>query len=206
VLFVAGANTSSSPRAGTLTIASQTYTVTQAGAPCSYVLTPGSSGLIASTGATGSFDFSTTATGCSPLAVSYSSWVTVSTGSSSVNYTVAANATAATRGGTIQLGDQTFTVTQSGAACAYSLNAYGASFNRSGGTGSVLGSQNAVGCTPTVGTSQPTIVSLGTLTGPVLNIWTLPYTVLNFSSTTTAIRRAYITFGGQIFTVKQTSW
>jgi hypothetical protein len=117
------------------------------------------------------------------------------------------NPSAVTRVGTIQIGDQTFTVNQSGAACAFSLNAYGAVFSRSGALSeSVLGSQSAVGCSPSIGTDQPSIVTLGTLEGPVSNIFTLPYMVTLFPSTTTAVRLATITFGGQIFTVKQTSW
>ena len=122
-------------------------------------------------------------------------------GSGTVSYTVAP--ATASHSGTIQLGDQTFTVTQTGVPCAYSLNAYGAIYNHNGGSSSVYGTGTGSCGTPSVGTSQPSIVTIGALTSPN---WTLPYTVLNFNSTTTAIRRATITFGGQIFTVKQTSW
>ena len=62
-----------------------------------------------------------------------------------------------------------------------------------------------LGCTPSVGADQH-FISLGTLTGPVLNIDTLPYTVMSFNSTVTAVRLGHITFGGQVFTIKQTSW
>jgi hypothetical protein len=207
VLFVAGANASASPRTGTLTVASQTYTVTQAGAPCSYLLPGGSSASFGSggSGGTATFSFTASAPGCSPSAVSYSGWITVlgtDSGSGTVSYTVAP--ATASRSGTMQLGDQTFTVTETGVPCAYSLNAYGAVYNHNGGSSSVYGT-GTISCTgpPPVGSSQPSIVVIGALTSPN---WTLPYTVANFNSTTTAIRRATITFGGQVFAVKQTSW
>jgi hypothetical protein len=59
---------------------------------------------------------------------------------------------------------------------------------------------------PVVGTDQPGFVTLGTLTGPFSNIFTQEYTLAPFSSLTRATRAARITFGGQILTVKQTSY
>lgn len=209
--FTATPNPTSSPRSGTLTVAGLPYTVTQGAAPCNYVLSS-SNTTLAAAGASSSFTFTTAAAGCSATALSYSSWLTTSTTSSpdgtsgTVNFTAVANAAGSTRTGTIQLGGQTFTVFQTGAACAYSLNAYGVLLGMAGGGGSVLGSESAIGCTPAVGTDQPSIVTLGTLTGPVSNIFTLPYTVTNFNSTNAIVRRMTITFGGQVFTVKQTSW
>jgi len=53
----------------------------------------------------------------------------------------------------------------------------------------------------------PSIVTLGGLSGPVLNIFTQVYTVTPFTGSLTPVtRKARITFGGQIFTVKQSSW
>jgi hypothetical protein len=210
VLFVAQANPSANPRTGTLTIAGLTYTVTQAGAPCSYALDTVSPVIVSSGGATDFFAFSTTATGCTPAALSYVGWITVGTSFSgnagTVTYMVAPNPSGAARLGTIQVGDQTFEVDQSAGACGYSLNAYGKTFSEVGGTGSVLGSPTGLGCTPDTGTDQPSFVLLDPLTGPVSNIFTQPYAVTPYHSLTIAIRRARITFGGQIFTVKQTSW
>jgi hypothetical protein len=211
VQFVALANTSATPREGTLTVANKTYTVTQAGAPCSYALTT-SNLTVASSGLSSSVAFSTTATGCSPTAVSYASWIknvgtTFNGSTGSVDFTVDPTPYTSTRVGTIQLGEQTFTITQSGGACGYSLNAYGALFNSLGGTGSVLGSPTALGCVPQTGTAEPTIITLQPLGGPVSNIFTQDYSVAPYPNVLTpTIRKAYIIFGGQIFTVKQTSW
>jgi hypothetical protein len=168
---------------------------------------------VAAAGASSSFTFTTTATGCSAAAVSYSAWLTVSTSSApdgtsgTVNFTAAANPAATTRTGTIQFGGQTFTVAQTGATtCTYSLAAYGALLGKGGGGGSVLGSESALGCTPSVGTDQPYVTLTLPLGPPVLNIYTLPYSVAAFNSTVTTVRRMTITFGGQIYTIKQTSW
>ena len=209
VQFVAQPNTAPAPRTGTLAIGGLTYTVTQDGAPCSYTLDQ--SGItVASTGGSGSFGFSTPGGGCAPSTVlSYAGWISVTAigvTSGTVNYTVEANPSSTVRQGNIQFGDKSFTVTQSGGACGYSLNAYGAVFGTLGGSSSVLGSPTGIGCTPTVGTDQPSFVFLGPLTGPVSNIFTLPFTVSPFGSLTPVIRRAKITFGGQVFFLKQTSW
>lgn len=210
VTFVAAANPSSAPRIGSLTIAGLLYTVNQAGAACSFTSGAGSGVSVSEDGGTGSFPFSTATVGCSPTAVSYAGWLGVTTTfggtSGTVEFTLPANPSNTTRAGTIQVGDLTFAVTQLGAPCGYSLASYGAVFNSLGGSGNVFGSPSATSCTPTVGTTQPAIISLGMLSGPTLNIFTQPYTVSPFVSLTTTIRRGTITFGGQVYVVKQTSW
>ena len=201
------------PRTGTLTVAGLPFTVTEAAAPCTYTLQSSSASLAAGGISGATVSFTTSQTGCTTsgaAVTSYANWITASNTSSGspgqLTYTVGVNPSGTTRKGDVQIGDPLFTITQSGAACAYSLSGYGAAFGQLGGSGSVLGSPSAEGCTPVIGTTQPTIVSLGDLTGPVLNIFTQGYTVNAFDSLTNAIRRATITFGGQIFTIKQSSW
>jgi len=53
------------------------------------------------------------------------------TGNGTVNYSVAANTSTSQRSGTMTIAGQTFTVTQSGAAAAYSLSSSGASYGAS---------------------------------------------------------------------------
>jgi hypothetical protein len=107
-------------RNGTITIAGQTFTVSQvAYYPCTYSISPTSVAL-ALGGGTGSV-IVTSGTGCSWTATSNSTWITVTGGSSgsgngTVSYSVAAN-TGAARNGTITIAGQTFTVNQ--AACPY---------------------------------------------------------------------------------------
>jgi hypothetical protein len=213
VQFAATGNPSATPRSGTLTIAGLSYTVNQAGAACTYSITgPATSPLLANGGATGSFSFSAAFQGCIPVPISYASWIDLG-GSSfdgtngTVNYEVLPNPNASPRSGTIVVGNAVFTVVQSGSPCAFSLNAYGRIFQAAGGSETVLGSPNASGCVPDVGTDQPSFILLEPLTGPVLNIFSLPYTVAPFpSSLTTTIRFGRITFGGQVVVIKQYSW
>jgi hypothetical protein len=213
VQYSAAANTDSTARTGSLTVAGQTYTVTQGGAACSFVLTSASSGIVAASGISvpQSFDFTSATAGCTAAAVSYAGWISASTSSGggssgSVSYTVAANPSSSVRTGSIQLGNQVFTVTQAGAACGFTLGSYGAIFGQSGGSGTVTATQSAAGCVPAVASAQPAIVQPGTPTGPVSNAWTLPYTVAPFSSVLDTVRRVVVSFGGQSFTVKQTAW
>ncbi len=205
--FTAQPNITASERVGTLTVAGQTYTVTQPGAPCAYTLGSYYT-TVASSGATGSFSFSSTTSGCSPSAVSFASWITATTifggTSGTVNFTAAANPGASERTAAIQLADQIFTITQIAASCAFSLNAYGAGFAKAGGSGEVLASPSALGCTPAVGASPE--VTLGPLSGPVYNIFTQPYIVPRYDCFVTWIRTLYISISGQMFAIKQTSW
>jgi hypothetical protein len=214
--FIAAVNASASSRTATLTIAGLTYTVTQAAAACAFTLgSPGAN--VSGTGVIGaSFTLTSVVAGCAPVPVSYASWLTITNvsfagTSGSVTYSVQPNPLSAPRSGFVQVGDQTFAVTQNlaAAACRYSLHAYGASFSRGGGGGDIFGSGSAVDCDPTstIGTDQPGFISLLSLTGPVLDIFTQPFNVAPFDTPLTAvIRRGRITFGGQIFVVKQVSW
>jgi hypothetical protein len=59
-------------------------------------------------------------------------------------------------------------------------------------------------CSPDLGTTQ-SFITLGSLSGsPVL--FTLPFTVAPYNSLNVSVRFGKITFGGQVHTVKQTSW
>jgi hypothetical protein len=213
VQFTAAANAASALRTGTLTIAGQPYTVTQPGAPCTFLLSSGSSGTIPAAGIStpATFNFASAAPGCSATGMSFADWITVSTSSGggssgTVSYSAAANPFGSTRTGSIQLGDQVFTVSQEAAACSFTLNLPGALYDRSGGNGSIVATQLGTSCTPAVENLRPEMVQPGTVTGPASGAWTLPYSIVPFDSTLGDIRRATLTFGGQRFKVKQTSW
>jgi hypothetical protein len=216
VSFVADPNPTNAPRTGTITITGTTpaltYSVTQGPAPCSYTLGSTSSGLVSSAGFLGSFTLTTGTAGCTPHPQSFAGWLHVTSTSFSgtsgtINFSVDANIYGSTRNSLIKLEDgRTYAVSQSGAACSFGLNAFSGAFGAGGGTGAVQGSPSAGGCVPDVGTSQPSIVTIGTLTGPTLNIYTLPYTVNPYIAAAAVSRKAYITFGGQLYAIKQTSW
>ena len=105
-------STGNSTRTGTLTIAGQTFTVTQV--PCSATLAPQSQSV---TALGGTFTVAvTTQIGCDWQAIESLSWVTITAGNSgegsgTVTYAVLANIAGA-RSGTIAIAGVTFTVNQ----------------------------------------------------------------------------------------------
>ncbi|MEZ5352868.1 MAG: BACON domain-containing carbohydrate-binding protein [Bryobacteraceae bacterium] len=140
VQYTVAANPNSTERAGTMTIAGKTFTVTQAGAACSYSLSPtsfsygaGGGGTIVSVVAQG---------GCAWTSVSNAAWITIvggalGSGNGTVSYNVAANPNSTQRTGTMTIAGKTFTVTQAGVACTYSISPTSASTSSNGGVGSV---------------------------------------------------------------------
>jgi len=122
-----------------------------------------------------------------------------------VTYSVEGNPFSTPRVGTIQLGDRTFTVTQLGGACGYSLSAYGALFSKIGGSGSVFGSPTANGCEPEVGVTQPFVIKTN-FGSPAPNVFQQDYDVQDYTVLNNSVRIGQIIFGGQVFTVKQSSW
>ncbi|MDI9356275.1 MAG: SUMF1/EgtB/PvdO family nonheme iron enzyme [Chitinophagaceae bacterium] len=120
VNFSLSANTSSSARTGTINVAGQTFTITQAGeVVCSYSLSP-SSNSYSAIATTGTFNLTASAnSGCTPWTASASpSWITITsatlgTGSTTVNFSLSANTSSSARTGTINVAGQTFTITQS---------------------------------------------------------------------------------------------
>jgi uncharacterized protein (TIGR03437 family) len=114
--YSVAANTSTTSRTGTLTVAGQTHTVTQAGAaPCTYSISP-SSATVAGSGGAGSVAV-TAGSGCAWTASSGVAWVSITSGASAsgngtVSYSVAANPSQTPRTGALTIAGQTFTVNQ----------------------------------------------------------------------------------------------
>ena len=120
VNYTVAANTSSTSRTGTLSIAGQTFTVTQAGGVgCTYSISANSQFFTSDAG-TGSVNV-TAANGCSWTAVSNNTgFVTITSGSSgngngTVSYFVGMNTSASSRTTALTIAGQTFTVMQAGA-------------------------------------------------------------------------------------------
>ena len=137
--FSVAANTSTSGRTGTLTIAGATFTVTQSGASCTYAASP-TSQAFTSEGGSGSSTV-TAASGCTWTATSNAAWITVTAGAAgsgagSVAFTVAAHTGATARSGTLTIAGSTFTVTQTPAsACSFSIVPTSRWFTSDGGSG-----------------------------------------------------------------------
>jgi hypothetical protein len=115
VSYTVTANPGQAKRTGTITIAGQTLTVEQAGAPCSYSLDSAGRSLGA-LGGPGSVGV-TAAGGCPWNAVSNAPWISITSeasgiGNGTVDYSVAANNGTTLRSGTLTIAGQTFTVEQ----------------------------------------------------------------------------------------------
>jgi hypothetical protein len=127
VAYSVAPNAATESRTATLTVAGQTHTVSQQGKSpvCSYEITP----ALVDVGideTSGTFAVSAP-DGCSWTAASTVSWLTVTggspgSGSGTVSFQVAANATTSTRVGQITVADKSFTVRQDvPAQCEYSV-------------------------------------------------------------------------------------
>jgi hypothetical protein len=117
ITYSVAVNPDGTPRTGTFTIASQTFTVTQGGAPCTATLTPPSASFNEK-GGTDSIDV-TIPNGCPWDAVANDSWLTVTSGSpgngnGTVAYSVDFNFGSQSRTGSLSIAGQTFTVMQGG--------------------------------------------------------------------------------------------
>jgi len=201
VNYSVSVNAETSQRTGTITIAGTTFTVTQAGAICSYTISPTSQSFSAD-GGIGSVDV-TTQSGCSWTAISNASWITITSGSSGtgsgiVYYTGSPNTGSCSRTGTIAIADQTFTVTQSEGTCNYSISPTTQSFSTLGGTGHVsVTTESCCSWTVTSNASWVTITSGGTGTGN----GTVNYSVS--ANTSASQRTGTMTIAGQKITVNQ---
>ncbi|MFN8061015.1 MAG: S8 family serine peptidase [Vicinamibacterales bacterium] len=123
ITYTVAPNAGAVARTGTVTVAGRSVTVTQAPTPCSVNLTTAAASFGAAGGA-GSFGLTTATPDCAWNAGSNAPWIAVTSGSAgtgagTVGFTVAPNPLSATRAGTIGVGGQLFTVTQSGVACSF---------------------------------------------------------------------------------------
>lgn len=199
--YTVDANPSSVQRTGTVTIAGKTFTVTQAGAPCIFSLTP-SSGSFGSSAGSGSIAVTSPA-GCAWTAASNDSWITVSSGSpgsgnGTLNYSVSANTGGTSRSGSMTVAGQAFTVTQSGVGCTYSISPTSVSPTAAGSTGSVTVTAPA-GCSWSAASNDLWISITGGASGS--GNGTMNYSV---SSNPDGIARTgTMTIQGQTFTVNQ---
>ena len=194
-------NASTSQRTGTLTIGGQTFTVTQAAAACTYAISPTSQSVLVG-GGTGSTAVTAPA-GCAWTGVSNdTSWLTVTSGASgSGNGTVAFSATAnasSQRSGTLTIGGQTFTVSQNGVGCSFSISPSSQSVPAAGGDVSTTVT-TTTGCSWTAMSNVTWITVTAGATGS--DSGSVSFTVA--PSTSTSSRTGTLTIAGRTFTVTQ---
>ena len=201
VAFNIGANPDLAPRTGTMTIGGQTFTVNQAGVVCTPTIAPVSAS-VGSTGAQGTVSLTLPAA-CSWTASSGASWITISgaasgTGSGSVGYSVAANTSTSSRSGNLTIAGQTFSVSQAGITCSYSVAPTTAPAPNTAGNGSVTVT-TAAGCTWTASSS----VSWMSITAGANGTGTGPVSYSFAANPTTQARSGVLTVAGQPVTINQ---
>ena len=186
------------PRSGTVTVAGQTFTVTQEGG-CTFGASPENPSAPASGG---SIRVQVTASaGCTWTAASNTPWIAVppnagATGSGQVDLTVTANSGPA-RTGTATVAGRTITVTQE-SGCIIVLNPTSQTFPGSAGKGTIT-------VTAPAGCAWTAVSSIGWLTvtsgASGSGNGTVEFTIN--SNPSGHLRTATITIGGQVFTVTQ---
>ena len=200
VYYAVSANTGTSQRTGTMTIAGQTFTITQDGQGCSFAIKQS----FPSSGGTGSLRVGA-GSGCTWQAATTDSWITITqgqsgTGSGKVSFSVSANTSMNTREGTLTVGGTTYPIYQEAAAqtCTFVIAPTSQSLTASAATGSVTVTA-ATGCAWTAASNATwigiTSGSSGTGTG------TVSYSVS--ANTATSSRTGTMTIAGQTFTVTQ---
>ncbi len=202
ISYTAAANPTPSVRVGNINVGAQSFAVTEAAAPCVTTLTPGSAN-VAAAGGSGSFRVTVTPAGCTFTATSASAFVTVTsgasgTGSGTVGYSVAAN-TASQRSGAIRVNDQSFNLSQDGAACSYTAIPDQNNFGPQGGASAVAIATSA-GCPWTAVSNAAFITITGAASGS-------GPTRVSFSvaANSGAARTGTMTVAGQSVTLSQSA-
>lgn len=173
------------------------------GTACSPVASPLSASFPAA-GGTGSSSV-TAAAGCVWNASSSVAWIVVTSGaagsgSGSVGFRVAENTSTSSRTGTLSIAGATFTVTQAGATCAYSISPASQSFTAPGGAGaSAVTAGPGCAWTAVSHASWITVTSGASGSGP----GSAGFTVA--ANTATTGRTGALTIAGTTFTVTQAS-
>jgi len=163
------ANPNLAPRSETLTIAGQPFTVTQEGQGCQLSLNPPKASVSVSGG---SFSLGVNLSGadCTWTAVGNAPWAPImagnsGTGSGTISYQVLANqSSSVSRTGTITITTSagttaTFTITEAGTTCVYSLPRGEQAFVPVGGSGTVMVAAPG-GCPWTADTSAAPFVTI----------------------------------------------
>jgi hypothetical protein len=199
VAFSVTANTGTS-RTGSITIAGQPFSVTQAGS-CLASINPTNQSLPAGAGP-GAAVAVTVASGCAWTATTAATWITLAnpasgTGNGTVNFTVTAN-TGPQRVDTIAIAGQTHTVTQA-SGCTFAIAPTSEHLNRNAQTGTTISVTTTAGCTWTATSNDAWITVLTGASGT--GNGTVTYSVANNSTGTN--RTGTITIAGRTFTVNQ---
>jgi hypothetical protein len=171
--------------------------------PCTYKLSA-TTVKFASKGGPETIKVTSHGTNCIWTTVSSNSFITVTSGASGTNnasvvLSIAANPDAVARTGAVTIAEQTVTIAQAAAKCAFTLATNSASFASTGGPGSVAVTANGGDCSWKVAGSQKfvTITSATSFTGDD----TVTYTV--GTNSTANARATTLTIAGTKYTITQ---
>lgn len=190
-------------RTGTLTIAGQTFTVSQAAeASCAYSIAP-TSQSIAALGGAGTPVSVLTSGDCTWTSSSSASWLTITsgesgTGNAKVGFNVAPNV-GAERSGTLTIAGQIFTVTQQAVLpCVYTIKPTSKDIGKDGSNGVDIDVTTTPNCTWTATNNVDWITVISGASGT--GTGTVRFTVAKNNGDK---RDGTLTVAGQTFTVHQ---
>jgi uncharacterized protein (TIGR03437 family) len=207
VQFAVEPNPSANPRSGTLTIAGQTFGLSQNGNTCTFSLQP-TSATFGAAGGNDQIQVLASPDGCaSPrTATSGAPWATISfgqsgTGAGTVGYSVSANNFLAERTTTLTVAGIAFNVTQAAGSCTYTLTPNSTTIPAAGGTAAINVAVNNAQCSwqASSNASWLTITSgaSGTGSGRI--------ELLADVNAATSSRQATLTVGTTTYTVTQSA-
>ena len=206
VSYSVAANTSTNVLTGTMTIAGQTFTVTQSGASaenCTYTLNAMSVALAAK-GGSKKVSVKVKGTDCSWTAVSNDPFITITSGSSgtghgTIRFSVPGNTNTAPLTGTISIADQTFTVNQAAGGCTFKLSPKDRRIKAAGGSKTVKVKPNFNDCAWSAVSNDSFITITDGASG--VGKGTVSYTIP--ANTNTTALTGSITIAGETFTITQ---
>jgi hypothetical protein len=187
-----------------MTIADETFTVTQSSASaCTYTLSATSS-TFPSKGGSKSVSVKVKGADCAWTAVSNDRFITITsgasgTGNAKVDYTVAGNTNTTALSGTMTIAGRTFTVNQHAGGCTFKLSPKEAKLTAAAGNGTVKVTPNLDDCEWTAVSNNSFITITGVARGA--GEGTVTYTVP--ANTSSNEITGSITVGGETFTLTQ---
>ncbi len=204
VSFNVAANPDTTARTGTVTIAGQAFTITQAAAPCTFSLSAVGSTALSADGATGSVSVAAPV-GCTWQAVDTLNWASITSGGTgsgngTVNYSVTANPAYMPRAGNISVAGKFYTVNQAAQPCTYSISSVASTSLGYAGAAGIIVVTAPASCSWIVANGLPwvTITSASTGTGN----GTVTYSAA--ATNTSMPRTGTMTVAGQTYTINQT--
>jgi hypothetical protein len=195
------ANSSLSSRTGIVTIAGKSFTITQEGMGCSYTISPQNK-TFSSAADSVIVNVDANSSSCGWSVSENLTWVTPSklngTGSGSVALNVTANSSLSSRTGIVTIAGKSFTITQEGMGCSYTISPERKDFTSGFGVVDVSVDASSALCSWTVSENLTWVTPLklnGTGSGSV----TLNVTENSSLSSRTGI----VTIAGKSFTITQ---